>query len=121
VNHRLTVETIFTTFDYNRSGFLEKGLFYKIFTRLGIDLYEEEIDLLFNCLNKDDPDLALYRPLVIEITTGPKQIEFIPECTVKICEHILKHDVPFDKLQDQIDKNFKNKVTKIQLLDGLDA
>ena len=82
VNNRLTVSTIFNSFDYNRSGFMEKDLFPKVFSRLGIKLYDEELDIIFNCLNKDDKDnqdLAKYRPLVVEITTGPKQIEFIPE------------------------------------------
>ncbi|CAI2367120.1 unnamed protein product [Moneuplotes crassus] len=122
INNRLTVPAIFKTFDYNRSGFMEKDLFPKVLERLGIDLYEEEVDLLFNCLkSEENEDLARYRPLVVEITTGPNQIEFIPECTAKISELLIKNDVPFDKLQNEIDKNFKNKVTRRELLDGLDS
>jgi Ca2+-binding EF-hand superfamily protein len=120
INNRLTVSTIFNSFDLNRDGVIEKPLFPMIFERLGIKLHEKEVDMLFNCLNKDDPDLAKYKPLVVEITTGPRQIEFIPECAVEIGQHIIDNDVSMDKLTSEIDKNIKNKATKRELLDGLD-
>jgi len=80
INERLTVSTVFNSFDINKSGFIERDTLKPIFARLGIKIHEREVEMLFNCLNKDDPDLCKYRPLVREITTGPHQIEFMPEC-----------------------------------------
>lgn len=77
--------------------------------------------MLFSCLNKEDPDLAQYRPLVVEITTGPRQIEFIPECSVDVAKLLITNDVSSEKLLNCIDKNFTNKATKRQVLDGLDS
>lgn len=79
INDRLTVPSIFNNFDYNKSGFIEKDFLVPIFARLGIKLHEKEVDMLFNCLNKEDNFLCKYRPLVIELTTGPRQLEFISE------------------------------------------
>jgi hypothetical protein len=79
INDRLTVPTIFNNFDYNKSGFIEKELLIPIFARLGIKLHEKEINMLFNCLNKEDEFVCKYRPLVVELTTGPRQLEFIHE------------------------------------------
>lgn len=81
VNHRLTVSTIFSAFDYNKSGFIEKDLFPKIFERLGIKIHENELNMIFECIkSEDDEELGRYRPLIIEVTTGPRQLEFIPQC-----------------------------------------
>jgi Ca2+-binding EF-hand superfamily protein len=120
INHRLTVPTIFNTFDLNRDGKIEKELFPKIFERLGIQLRDKEVDMLFNCLNKDDPYLAQYRPLVVEVTTGPRQIEFLPKCSVEVAEKVIEGDLLLDVLQDKIDKKNTNKATKNQCLEGLD-
>lgn len=77
--------------------------------------------MIFSRLNKDDPDLCKYRPLVVELTTGPRQLEFLPECCVEVAQLVLKEDVSRYKLLSSINKNLSNKSTKDELMDGLDT
>ena len=86
MNDRVTVTPIFNSFDYNKSGLIEPDLLVPIFARLGIRLHKTESDIIFNCLNKEDEDLCKYKPLVVELTTGPAQLEFISDHTIRIAK-----------------------------------
>lgn len=77
INNRITVATIVNSFDYDKSNLINRRLLMPIFERMGIKLHFTEADMIADCIKDVDDDLLRYRPLVIELTTGPNQKEFI--------------------------------------------
>lgn len=47
-NNRITIRTIFNSFDYNKSGYLDRELLTPMFSRIGIKLHKNEAEMLFN-------------------------------------------------------------------------
>jgi Ca2+-binding EF-hand superfamily protein len=120
-NDRITVVTIFNSFDFNKSGFIEKELLFPIFVRMGVKLHKNEADIIFNCLNSEDEFLCKYRPLIIELTTGPSQIEFIPQCCIKVAEQMIASDVDQFQILTEVDKSKSGHITLAELKDGLEV
>ena len=54
------------------------------------------------------------------MTTGPAQLEFIPDHTIRVAKLATKNDTSNFNLLNKIDKNKNNKTSHVELKDGLD-
>ena len=120
INNRLTVSSIFNSFDTNKSGYLDKEQLQLIFCRLGIQLHKNEVQILFNWLKDEEGNSWRYRPLVSELTTGPCQIEFIPVFFIEISKLVLKYDYDRNTFINEINKSKANSISDEELYKGFD-
>ena len=91
-NERLTVRTIFESYDKENFGELNATLFEKAMTKIGVKLRPSEMNLVKDALDKRGIGFLTYRPFVRELTGDP-QLEFMHPQIVKLAKWAEKSDL----------------------------